>query len=536
MSGEVRARTAAGRTGAAISAASLSASPGTLVGMTALAAFACVAVAALGWVGFMSSDDLYYYSAAKGWISTPWYVPGHFGQIRSSVALPISASLLVLGDREFAVVLPSVIYFVLLVGGTFVCATRVMPAGIALAQSLVFCSFPVVVSAATTPSADIAEMFWAAVAFWMFAFVWLGRVKPPLALLACGAALALAFSARETVIALGMFMAVCAVFSRRLHWRSYLWIAAGGLAVLSIEAFYYWLAAGDPLHRIRLFFVGAELSNDRLPVPAFSFDDSANLRVHVTVDALLMLLTKHHFGMAYWLLLPAAAVAFFRLRRMAAVQAVDEALRAFMLLAFAAGLVWLVFDMIALYRIKLLGRYYIGPTYLLCLGAAALVASGQVPWRRGAVAAVFVLALAVNLLGVAAENKQPRFAERTLAQALNEVQGVVVTDPRTAFYARPYVAWAGLPNERIAAGPPRPGAYFYWVEKNVVSPHRLIPKAELARYRFDPAWKIVARFQADAFLPARVASEVRRIALIPAPIMEKLVAPRGEAVLVFVPD
>lgn len=116
-----------------------------------------------------------------------------------------------------------------------------------------FATFPVVATeSATTASADIAELFWASVGFWLFFYVWRGGRLRVAALFGCGVAMALAFSSRETVMTLGLFVAGAIMLGQRIDRAQVVWVVAGGLVVLGSRVIDYTLAGGDPWLRFSL--------------------------------------------------------------------------------------------------------------------------------------------------------------------------------------------------------------------------------------------------------------------------------------------
>ncbi len=110
---------------------------------------------AVGWVGFIASDDQYYYSAALKWLEQGWYLPDHFGRVRNSVSLPIAGSIRLFGDHELAIIIPSVVYYLATLVLTFLGLSRVTDRKTAFLACALFATFPVVVTAATTASGDI---------------------------------------------------------------------------------------------------------------------------------------------------------------------------------------------------------------------------------------------------------------------------------------------------------------------------------------------------------------------------------------------
>jgi len=486
---------------------------------------------AVGWVGFIASDDQYYYSAALKWLEQGWYLPDHFGRVRNSVSLPIAGSIRLFGDHELAIIIPSVVYYLATLVLTFLGLSRVTDRKTAFLGCALFATFPVVVTAATTASADIAELFWAALAFWLFFYAWRGGKLGVWALLGCGAAMAMAFSGRETVIALGILVAGAILVGRRIGRRQLVWVVLGGFAVLGFEALYYALAGGDPMLRFSLVFHGASTTNDRAAAAAFSIDDSGALRIHPLLDPLLLVFARHLFGAGYWVFLVVALLAI----NSPASAATDPRPAAGDLqrLALWGGVVWFLFVAVVLYRIKLLGRYYIAPTWLFTVAAAASLFTHRITTRHARLlwlAATCVVA--ANFIGIVLQNNNPRLVERELAAFAATSSEPVFTDPYTASYAAEFLHWAKIPPGRVVGSPPAEGALYFVVPTRIDAPNRLTPASMLPALQVKPEWVVVRRIDGPAALPSFLVPILRSAPLIPAWIKAKLTEPRGNLLVV----
>ena len=486
---------------------------------------------AVGWVGFIASDDQYYYSAALKWLEQGWYLPDHFGRVRNSVSLPIAGSIRLFGDHELAIIIPSVVYYLATLVLTFLGLSRVTDRKIAFLACALFATFPVVVTAATTASADIAELFWAALAFWLFFYAWRGGKLGVWALLGFGASMAMSFSGRETVIALGILVAGAILVGHRIERRQLVWVVLGGLAVLGFEALYYALAGGDPMLRFSLVLHGASASNDRAAAAAFSIDDSGALRIHPLLDPLLLVFARHLFGAGYWVFVVVALLAI----NTPASAATDPRPAAGDLqrLALWGGVVWFLFVAVVLYRIKLLGRYYIAPTWLFTVAAAASLFTHRIATRHARrfwLAATCVVA--ANFIGIVLQNNNPRLVERELAAFAATSSEPAFTDPYTASYAAEFLHWAKIPPGRVVGSPPAEGALYFVVPTRIDAPNRLTPASMLPALQVKPEWVVVRRIDGPAALPSFLVPILRSAPLIPAWIKAKLTEPRGNLLVV----
>ncbi|MBN8455290.1 glycosyltransferase family 39 protein [Accumulibacter sp.] len=484
-----------------------------------------------GWVGFIASDDQYYYSAALKWLEPAWYLPDHFGRVRNSVSLPIAGSIRLFGDHEFATIIPSVVYYLATLVLTFLGLSRATDRKLAFLACALFATFPVVVTAATTASADIAELFWAALAFWLFFHAWRGGGLGVWALLGCGAAMAMAFSGRETVIALGIVVAGAILVGHRIERLQLAWVVLGGLAVLGLEACYYALAGGDPMLRFSLILNGFSASNDRPEATAFSIDGSGALRIHPLLDPLLLVFVRHLFGAGYWVFV---AVALLAMKSPVSVTAnTRPAAWDLQRLALWGGVIWFLFTAVALHRITLLGRYYIAPTWLFTLAAAASVFTHRIVTlntRRFWLAATCVVA--ANFIGIVLQNNNPRLVERELAAFAATSSEPVFTDPYTANYAAEFLHWAEIPLGRVVGAPPVAGALYFVVPARIDAPNRLTPASMLPALQVKPEWEVVRRIDGPAAVPSFLVPMLRSATLIPAWLRAKLTDPRGNLLVV----
>lgn len=488
----------------------------------------------IGWVGFVASDDQYYYSAGLKWLQTSWYIPDHFGRIRFSISLPIAASLNFLGDTEFSVVLPSILYYFGILILTYWGLSRWVSRSYALLACLIWGTFPVVVTAAATASADIAELFWSVLAFWLFFYFWHYKQPRRQLLLCIGAVMAIAFSGRETVIAFALFISILAIFSRQITWQDILWIAVGGLCVFALESLYYVLAGGDPLLRFKMFFNGVSVSDDRQVVAPFSIDNTGAFRVHLTVDSLIMVTTRHLFGLGYWVFFAILFVAFKRWRgnQLQASPAADLAH-----LALGAGVIWFVFVAAALFRVALLGRYYIAPAWLLCIGSAAFCAV-YLPnlWQKSRFKMILLLVLAVNFAGIVFENRDPRRLERDLAEIAAHSDTPIYTDPKTLYRTLELLHWQGGKPDQLQAKVPQAGELYFLIPgraESVASSPRF--KNQQGTYPVKPLGETVKVVHDTSVLPASFHGLIRSLPMIPNSIREKLISPRGQAYLIRMP-
>jgi 4-amino-4-deoxy-L-arabinose transferase-like glycosyltransferase len=495
-----------------------------------------VALLMLAWVGFIGSDDINYRAGAIGWLTEGWYVPSTHWDARNTVTLPAAAAIALLGDTEFAVVAPSALYFLLLVALTYAKLGTLMPRGHAAAATALLATIPVFSIHAGTVSADLAEAFWAIMGFWLVVQGTRNARAAPLNMVAAGIAIALAFMGRETVAGLSLFIGILMLAGYRIGRRLYWYAALGFLLVVGLEAVYYAVASGDPLRRIRIILSASSVADRVTGLPPFTLDDSGALRVWNPIDSFLLFLTKHNFGVVYYALIPICALivrdAARATRRGAAVpEWLDQAR-----LAVIAGIIWTLFAAVALYRMKILSRYYIVPTYLLTIATALWVSHVLIPQRRRLVALFLVAGIVVNLICISIDNNNPRPGERALVAYLARSSGMVKSDPLTAFRAQQFIAWSKLDETRIQSGPPQPGDVFLRNPHTLRHANRFMPETEIPLYAARPEWERLWTAIDEPPLIGRLLAALGLGQFVPPAYRTKLIGPRPEVVVYRIPN
>jgi 4-amino-4-deoxy-L-arabinose transferase-like glycosyltransferase len=474
---------------------------------------------AFAWTGFTASDDGFYVDAAMRWIAEFPYVPDQFGLSRAVVSLPISAMYLLLGQGEFSTVLSTCLFYGALVLTTLNVLVPVVGPGHALAGALLLATTPLVLLKSTFPSADIPNLFFVALGFWLF---WrASRVTDGQRslLFASGVATGFAALAHEATAALVLFHLLLWLCGRGVPRARYPYLALGFALILLAESTYYWVVAGNPLHRLALLAQAAAI-HDRAAAPFLGIAQGGTLHVWAPIDPLIMLLTHHNFALLGWLALPAL---HWVLRPGPAED--PELLRLGRLLLGLAAC-WFLVSALLLGQFILLPRYFMVPAYCLLMLAILWLSRG--PRLRGLSIAgpLVAVVLLVNLLAVAIDYKHPRFAERELVALLGSTDGRVHTDPLTAYNSIWFCRWAGVDCTRLEIDPPGPGVLYYWNPRNTDAPNRMLGQDALAAYRPRPDWETLKVFVPPPdFLSTAVAASGLGV-LLPEAIGRKL-ARRG---------
>ena len=483
--------------------------------------FAALALAAvlvaINWVGYDGADDRSYALGAEAWLRQLPAVGTDHWATRHTVVLPVAFSLALFGRHEFALAIPSVLYFfgLLLVNHHF--STRFLGARAAALLVMLLAATPAFVVQASYINIDIAEVFFASLSFWLF----VAGDKRASMLFWSGAAAGLAFLTRETSAVLLVFFAVCFVFDKAPARKTYLYLALGFVAAVGVELIYFWIMTGDLLYRYRLDAHHDTVNRVReLQHTAKSggaLDRQGNLSVSVWADPFLMLFASQKYGLLFWLAIPASIWTF----RNHAVPAVELFLvrRASRLM-----LLWIGFLSLAFPILYLVPRYYIVPAWagvlLIAYTAHTLLPTNR---RRAAIAAIAAL-VAVNALSLYLENTNPRFAEHALVEWLEQNPGVTVrVDPDMARRSDLLMSFAGL-DDRVVAGTPQGGDLFVFSPRNIeLCKEQGQCKGKL--YQPQAGWTKVAAINGK---PRAISSLLRALhlaRLIPHQIMQKIETP-----------
>lgn len=401
--------------------------------------------------GPWGSDDALYWEASAQWLQHVPYIGGSHWALRHTLVLPLLAARSVFGDGMFALMLPSALYGLAIVGVLTVWTARscgLLAAGLVAA---LVCTGPLLLLAGSTAAVDPAEAL-----FILLAFALLARAQtqpPPGAgrriaiLLGAGVLAGLAMMSRETAIfaAAAAGLLFLAGYGMARGW--YFVFGAGFLAVVAAEMAVYWRTTGNPLHRL----VIAGHHDDFNTVNRWADQGAGVPILHPFLDPFTMLLGSHLFGITFLAGIP---LAIWLLRRgglagTARTQAVVLAVLAVTWIVLAAGLWW---------KLPLIPRYYLLPAIacsaLAGMAIARLMAAG---WRRGAWLAALAM-LGANLAGTSLDNRSFTFAEQQLV--LLAGQGMTVhSDPETVRRASLQLEWAHTAALALDS-PPGPGELY----------------------------------------------------------------------------
>ncbi|WP_156678057.1 ArnT family glycosyltransferase [Sphingomonas profundi] len=460
-----------------------------------LALLGAVALA-IGWVGFIASDDSLYFAGAMRWL-TDGPSPGldHWST-RFPLILSFAAALRLLGEGFAAFAATAVAWHVALVALAGALAARIGGARAGWIAAILIATMPVIVSHASTVSCDLAEACFLLAGAWLLCAEGGGRDALTRAL-AGGLCFGLAILCRETALLALVAFGPLFLLGRPIDRRLLLAAGIGIALVLGLEMLFQQAMTGDPLHRYAL---------------AFNHDDhidraanlEGNVLLHPAIDPLLVLLVNDDFALLFWL--AAAALGCGALRGLPA-----EGRRRLAVLG-AMALANFLIVAVLYHKLVLNPRYFTLPAIV----AAFVLAVWLARLPRLPRAALLALTVATNLLMLSVGNAHPRWAlEATVAAGAANRHAIVRADPDVVARAYLPLRFGGIANVRPA--PATPGDLLVTEQPPV-----------------DPTFP-VARYPAP---PTRLGALVEALgmqSLVPSPIARRLLHPSPDAFLVRVP-
>jgi 4-amino-4-deoxy-L-arabinose transferase-like glycosyltransferase len=459
------------------------------------------------WVGFLGSDDVTFAIGGYGWLEDFPFVGGH-GTIRYPITIPIALSFLTLGEHEFAMVLPSLLYMVGFLALTWVAVRRAGDGWLALGALAALVTSPLLVVQSSIASVDIVEMFYLFTSAYLF---WRCVEDGPDAkrLFFAGALAGLGFLTRETAIFIALFYAVYFAIGYRFHRGHYLWIAAGFVAVWAVEVTYLWIMTGDPLYRITIA-LNHDSTIDR------TIDLAGNVIVHPLMDPLLLLLANQEFMALFFVAIPLGGWLCFS-------RSIEPKLQRFARIVATLGLVWFVTAGAAQKLLPLNPRYFM----VTCASACILTGIAMALfWQRGskrwAVLLMTGFLLGTNLLGTYVENKDSLFGARKLAAlTAAQPQQKFYTDPMTRYRADMLLRWENAQPRVLPETPPVGSLYFHnskWAD----SANFMMTADQIPAFKAQPGWQKLGSWEPQPPMITKAIEATGLSKLIPQAIWHKL--------------
>lgn len=477
--------------------------------------FLCAAAyASWAWIGYIGSDDYFwYYRGARGWLDTFPFVGDH-GTIRYVLTIPMALSILLLGPGLPALLLPGLIYGGALTAMLYLWTARQAGTPAAVLAGLMLVTMPWVAVHWSIANIDIVESCFVIGGILLF-HRQTTLARPSVGgLFACGALLGLGFLARETSIFAAAAVALLFLAGYRMPRRHYFIIAAGFLTVWGIETLYLTVMTGDPLYRMHI-------AAHHDPNLNRARNDEGNLLLHPAIDPLLVLLFNQEFGLFFWGAIP-GVVWMCASRRLSPATSAQVRLLGFF------ALVWLLGVSLLSHSLVLNPRYFLVPGILLTMLYAQAIVEW---WRRGAhrlAGAAVLLLLAGSTAGIVVENRDFSFGEfrlRTLARQYP--QEVILTDQHTWRRSWPLLSFERI-DPRIAAGIPTPGRLFFYNPQRVAEFAR---EDSAACLRDAAQWQKLDAARPPTRFPFNLLETLGAYEMLPGAIRHKIDARRREYVL-----
>ena len=348
---------------------------------------------AVGWTGFIASDDQFYYFGALEWAQHGAFAGDSHWATRFPLVLSLAAAIKTVGAVPLALNLTAIAWYAAFVAVGILLARRIGGELTGWIAGLLFASMPLIATGGSIVNCDNPEGVFLMLGAWLLA----GEVERPRAsrCLLAGIAFGLAILSRETAVLALSGLGILFLLGRPLPRWALLAAGCGAALVLFGEAAFQWSMTGDPLHRYSLAF-NHDSNLDR------AVNEEGNLLVHPAIDPLLVLFVNNEFALLFWLAIP-AALAMRRdgmdWRRFAPVLAMGGA--SFLLVALLS------------HKLVLNPRYFT-PT---AVAATILVAAwiGRMAPRRAT--AILTVTVAANLAMLSLQNNHPRWEATALVQA-----------------------------------------------------------------------------------------------------------------------
>ncbi|MEH3047609.1 hypothetical protein [Sphingomonas adhaesiva] len=441
---------------------------------------AALAALAIGWIGYIASDDALYYRGALRWLVDPPFAGANHWATRFPLTLTFAGMIALLGKGYAAFAATALLFYLALVVVTGVFARRVAGTRAGWIAAILTATLPVIVSNATTVSVDLLEA-----SALMLGILLLTRGGDVMAL-AGGTCFGVAILCRETSVLPLAGLAPLFLLGRPVPRRALVLAGIGCALVLGVEAAFQYALTGDPLRRYAIAFHHDE-HIDR------AANREGNVLLWPPIDPLLVLLVNDDFGVLFWLL-PAALAA----------RAVPPQGRGRMTVLGAMALAAFLLVAVLVHKLVLNPRYFTLPALAAVIVVAAWLARRR--WGPLMLAGM----VAANLLLLSAANVHPRWTmEALVAASAAYPHETIAADRHNVLIARESMQFAGRSNIRSG----RTGL--------------VIAEVDAA-----PRGTIVARYPSP---PTRLGAAVRALgleSLVPGAIARRMFRPNADVVLV----
>lgn len=392
------------------------------------------AAAAIGWTGYIASDDASYYGGAAEWLRSAPFAGDNHWTTRFPLILSLAAAMLFVGVAPAALTVTSLFWFIAFVATGAALATRIGGRKVGCLTAVLLATLPLCAVAASIVNCDLPEATFLMLGLWLLAGV-VGQDGYGRSAAAAGICFGLAVLCRETaVLALAGF-APLFLLGRPLPRRILMVAAAGAAVVLALEMLFQFALTGDPFHRYMLAFNHSDTLSRAANL-------EGNLLLHPLIDPLLVLLVNNEFGLVFWVMALALATG--------AVRGLGPRRKNALILCIALGLASAL--LIALLSAKLV----LNPRYFTMTAvAAAIIAALWLSRLKMPLAALVLTGMVgLNLLLLSAQNNNPQWPAYALVEAALDHPGqMVAADEELIHRAELPLGWRGVDNV-VPAGAP----------------------------------------------------------------------------------
>ncbi|MGJ3649884.1 ArnT family glycosyltransferase [Sphingomonas sp. GlSt437] len=460
------------------------------IGVLALIA----AALAIGWTGFIASDDSLYYTGAIHWLDAPPFAGDNHWSTRFPLMLTFAGVLATMGRGMAAFGVTALLWYTAFVAIVALFARRMAGARAGWIAALLVGTMPMVAVAGSIVGIDLTEAVALIAGAWLLGEAAPGRAGLRQGVLA-GLCFGLAILSRETAVLSLAGLTIVVLWGRPVR-REVLIAASIGIAlVLGAEALFQGIMTGHPLRRYDIAFHHDE-----------HIDRAANLEgnflLHPAIDPLLVLLINDDFGLLFWALIAAGALAGRRLSKLAP--------SALVVLSAMAVTDFLLVAVLA-HKLVLNPRYFTLPAVAAVLWVVLSLEHLSPRWRWAIVAAL----VAVNFGFLSLINRHPRWdVEALVIAAAQHPQDVIVADPVTVRRAAIPLNFAKLRNAA-----PGPATGLHLVEEG----------------KAPASWPIVDRYPSPPTVAGGVLRAIGLEAIVPGALRHRLFSPSPTMLLVRPP-
>lgn len=504
-----------------------------------LLAFAVVLVLGFGWIGYYGSDDSSYLVGIWGWVENAPFVGKDHWSLRHTVVIPVAALFQWIGVSEWTLTAPTIAYVCGILYLLYSLVEKYFDPVAAICTALLVLTLPLVATLGTTVVPEFAEAFFCLLGLRLFVAALHSPQRQNALLFACGFACGFAWLTRETSVFFFVSFGILFLFAPQMHRRKYFLILLGFLLVAAAEWLYFLIAAGDPFYRLKTdlqthlkidLSKGAGEVMDRgtsvtSRVEGDMFGElsrTGNISVNRLMDPILAIAANQEFMFFFYAALPVTIYMTFLGGTRNLTELQKKVLR---IVCIFAG-IWFVFLFLQ-FGMTLLPRYFLMPSLLLSLPLGVFLA--RLFGGRPLFAWIILIGmLGTNFAGIYIDNRNPLFAERSLADYLKSHQQNVLSDPETARRGIFLYDLAGV-RQYVRAGVPASGDLFYYnpryleLGQYVGGPQAA--KEKFAAYKPSPNWVLVSEFKEDRKLFGVVIEALGLRRFVPAEIYRRLDQP-----------